>query len=646
LVRPDDTLPWDLLHDGRLVAIERAHERVRLTIEVPHLGREFVVRLEGVETLGWLPYSERWDEPLVEDPAGIVAAKPIVAEAQWRERERTMIVWGSLGSLRLGYSGLEIEGVTLDELRAQVDGYWQRWREHWQGREVHPLVHEAGRCEWTPAFQGELIAAWRGDRTSDLAETIVIVDEVLRGSEALAGLVKRADTWGLLLDDPRPYEEVEVEHTRIWGELREAVGELGSAEPDPRIGRAIEGMLRGPSNDWFRPDQVAHVIGRPDKIDDRPSFADRALALLDVHGDAGSVGRLRDKARRLLIEADCNTAEMSERLTTLAEKLAARWPRDRVLPDAVAQALRVRALPLLLAMFMGGCTEGAGSDSDEGLASAESYEGDPVPDLGDDGSPEAGCTKVDLLFVIDDSHSMAVEQGVLIASFPEFIASVRESLDAVDSYHIGVVTTDAYPSNAPECRQLGALVTATGGAESSASECGPFGSGRFMTEDDPLEADFACAARVGIEGSDDERPIAALLAAVGPELAQGCNEGFLRPDALLVVVIITDEEDDHTTVMDQLHGTPGDPADWFEQFEQAIGTEHNAAILLIAGGLPDNTCGFPVGVGAEDAPRLREFTRRFTHSMLGDVCAYSYAPVFEETLDFVERACAAFVPVP
>lgn len=308
--------------------------------------------------------------------------------------------------------------------------------------------------------------------------------------------------------------------------------------------------------------------------------------------------------------------------------------------------MRTAAAPLMLVMLASACIDGVAgfSASDDGLVSAEAA--GPVLDLGDDESPGQACTKVDLLFVIDDSHSMAVEQGVLISAFPEFMASVRATLDTVDSYHIGVVTTDAYPFNPPDCRQLGALVTATGGADSSSAECGPFGSGRFMTEDDPLEASFACAARVGVEGSNDERPIGALLAAVGAEQAAGCNQGFLRADALLVVVIITDEEDDHTVLFDEMHGTPGDPTDWFAAFEQAIGVEHNAAMLLIAGRLPDNTCGSPVGVGAEDAPRLRAFTQMFSHSLLGDVCAWSYAPVFEQALEFVERACAQFVPVP
>jgi hypothetical protein len=309
-------------------------------------------------------------------------------------------------------------------------------------------------------------------------------------------------------------------------------------------------------------------------------------------------------------------------------------------------SVRIAVTSLLLVVFASACIDGVGDSgaSNDGASSGEDV--DPVLDLGDDGDEGHGCTKVDLLFVIDDSHSMAIEQGVLIAAFPEFMASVRATLGTVDSYHIGVVTTDGYAFNAPDCRQLGALVTATGGADSSAAACGPFGSGRFMTEDDPLEDLFACAARVGVEGSNDERPIEALLAAVGSEHAAACNAGFLRPDALLVVVIITDEEDDHTVVFDEMHGTPGDPTDWFTAFEQAIGVEHNAVMLLIAGGLPDNTCGLPVGVGAEDAPRLREFTAMFTHSVLGDVCASSYAPVFEEALDFVERACTEFLPVP
>jgi hypothetical protein len=149
LVPADDTTPWDLLHDGRLVAIElvghvghvgHVRSTTNFRIVVDHLGREFVVRLHGLERLVWVPYGVRSDrgdysdEPPITELEAIVAAEPMLVRAEWLEAERTMIVWGSLGSLRLGYAALELEGITVDELSALNSAYWQRWREYWQAR--------------------------------------------------------------------------------------------------------------------------------------------------------------------------------------------------------------------------------------------------------------------------------------------------------------------------------------------------------------------------------------------------------------------------------------------------------------------------------------------------------------------------------
>lgn len=259
-----------------------------------------------------------------------------------------------------------------------------------------------------------------------------------------------------------------------------------------------------------------------------------------------------------------------------------------------------------------------------------------------------GCTKVDLLFVIDDSISMAGEQANLVASFPEFISGIQAKLPDADSYHVGVVTTNAYAFNTPECQTIGALVTQTGGASSSAGLCGPFSEGRYMTELADLEQGFSCAAQVGIDGPTDERPMQAMQVAIGPAHAGagGCNEGFMRDDALLVVVVITDEEDDPREFYGELEGSPGDPAAWFDAVVAAKGVETNAAVLTIIGGEPGNVCPEPNGVdGAEDAPRLRAFTERFTYGFTGDVCAPSYGPFFEEAIAVVEDACDTFQPV-
>ncbi len=293
-------------------------------------------------------------------------------------------------------------------------------------------------------------------------------------------------------------------------------------------------------------------------------------------------------------------------------------------------------------------TGGDGDGDGDGLPSFDVAEGD---DRGgaEGGDQEGGCEKVDLLFVIDDSISMAGEQAHLIASFPEFISGIQTRLGNADGYHVGVVTTNAYEFNAAGCQQIGALVTQTGGASAAGEVCGPFATGRYLTDVDALASNFACIAQVGIDGPTDERPMQAMEVALGlaHQGPAGCNEGFLREDALLVIVVITDEEDDHFELYGQLEGSPGDPPDWYQAVVEAKGTETNAAVVSIIGGQPGNVCPEPSGVdGAEDAPRLRTFTELFTHGFVGDVCAASYGPIFNQAIDVVDAACEDFAPVP
>jgi hypothetical protein len=76
--------------------------------------------------------------------------------------------------------------------------------------------------------------------------------------------------------------------------------------------------------------------------------------------------------------------------------------------------------------------------------------------------------------------------------------------------------------------------------------CGVTGGGRYMVDAQPnLSQTFECVAKVGTDGDGSERPMEAMIASVGTlNKPAGCNEGFLRKDALLVVTFITDEEDD------------------------------------------------------------------------------------------------------
>jgi hypothetical protein len=274
---------------------------------------------------------------------------------------------------------------------------------------------------------------------------------------------------------------------------------------------------------------------------------------------------------------------------------------------------------------------------------------------------DESCKKVDLLFVIDDSGSMADEQLNLAASVPSFIAAMQQELAETEGYNIGVITTDLYifdVSCAP--LSIGNLVTQTGGEFSSNQVCGPYSSGlRFMTENDNLDNKFNCAARVGVSGNGDEHPIEALLTALRPPLTDvgGCNEGFLRDDALLVVVIITDEEDDHETAETACSttpepGSPGDPGTWFDDLITVKGGEEDKIVVVSLVG-PDamagdmcpmlDKCNGGV-VGAEVASRILELTRMFTYGFVGPVCQ-DYGPIFQESIAVIKTACEEFGPV-
>lgn len=270
-----------------------------------------------------------------------------------------------------------------------------------------------------------------------------------------------------------------------------------------------------------------------------------------------------------------------------------------------------------------------------------------------DGAEPKECSKVDVLFVVDDSASMADQQQSLIASFGGFVTAMQTQLANADSYHVGVVTTDAYGYNTPGCTQIGDLVRRTGGPQSSAMDCGlPAGRAYLDGADADLAAKFACIAQVGTGGADDERAAAALLGAADParNAPGACNDGFLRPDSLLVVVIVTDEDD----VPDGCDGDPGDPSttcmtygsggtpdDWkAELVQKRSGRPENIVVLSLLGRKLDNPCG------AQVASKLLGFANRFgDNGFVGDVCAASYDGFFADALPVIDEACAQWVPV-
>lgn len=186
---------------------------------------------------------------------------------------------------------------------------------------------------------------------------------------------------------------------------------------------------------------------------------------------------------------------------------------------------------------------------------------------------QTSTTKVDILFVIDDSGSMHHEQNVLA---DQIVHMAKELIHPtahddmiplpVEDLHIGIVSTNMGTGafNYDGCSTspmggYGALqnIGRNGGCEGSytAGDCNgvtcPWLSHSVDVPDDgsvaenpPIWDDFGCIAALGTEGCGLEQQMEAALVALGPQSDTGMNnEGFLRDDSLLAIVFVTDEDD-------------------------------------------------------------------------------------------------------
>ncbi|MCH9688714.1 MAG: hypothetical protein K0V04_45200 [Deltaproteobacteria bacterium] len=280
-------------------------------------------------------------------------------------------------------------------------------------------------------------------------------------------------------------------------------------------------------------------------------------------------------------------------------------------------------VPMVLAFALGGCGRSPVELAPFILDQLEMEE-DPVAE---------GCQKVDYLFVIDNSASMGDNQRRLIESFDTFVEGVERTQQSLESVHLGVVTTDQYVGHdRAECKALGGMVTRTDGHNSSKAACGPYTDGHnYMTEADDLGPSFSCAAQVGTTGSSQEWPLAALTAAISDEMTavNGCNEGFLRDDALLVVVIVTDEDD------------PGPVDHRYEALVEAKGGRADNVVVVGLLNEPGTECS--LSGHAREAPELFTFVNSFQHSFVAPVCG-DYSEAFTRAVSVVQSACWAAGP--
>ena len=134
--------------------------------------------------------------------------------------------------------------------------------------------------------------------------------------------------------------------------------------------------------------------------------------------------------------------------------------------------------------------------------------------------------KVDFLWVIDNSGSMAPKQTKLSNGFDSFSqVFTSKGFD----FHMAILTTDT--------RALG-----TG-------QAGNFqGSPTVITTSTPgFSATFKSNVQVGFLGDSAAKALDAILLGLSSSLLSGVNTGFLRSDAHLAVITLSDADDDDST---------------------------------------------------------------------------------------------------
>lgn len=182
----------------------------------------------------------------------------------------------------------------------------------------------------------------------------------------------------------------------------------------------------------------------------------------------------------------------------------------------------------------------------------------------DEKLPVVAATKLDVLFVVDNSNSMSEEQRGVALEMTDFVASLRVAGGVAQDIRVGVITTSVYqhqivggvdttyrcnpPASSFYCTQSGKLQPVPDQLPDGGVIPGT-GSERLLDSADPqFVPKFQRLVQQGISGSGQETPFEALRLAVSPPLtdtpvANGGNGGFLRDGARLLIVVLSDEDD-------------------------------------------------------------------------------------------------------
>jgi hypothetical protein len=169
--------------------------------------------------------------------------------------------------------------------------------------------------------------------------------------------------------------------------------------------------------------------------------------------------------------------------------------------------------------------------------------------------PVLGGNQVDILFMVDNSLSMAPLQAKLAAGFRTFIDTLNAQPGGPPDMHIAVISSDTGPGKY-DLPTLGCSFTGDAGRfqfqpRGAVCNTSPFRPGQTFIQTvngvpsytgDIVDA-FTCIAALGEQGCGFEGQLKSVRWALDPLNVPYPNGGFLRPAAHLAVVLVTNEDD-------------------------------------------------------------------------------------------------------
>ncbi len=257
-----------------------------------------------------------------------------------------------------------------------------------------------------------------------------------------------------------------------------------------------------------------------------------------------------------------------------------------------------------------------------------------------DGDQDDGCSKVDVVFAVDNSGSMSEEhdalRGPVFDSFPQQLLDIN---NGIQDFRLGVIDACPKPAWFHNWGASGACNFSTGANYMSSTSAN-------------LAAEFSCVTAFSSQGfenmpdqcvddgaldDDDEQPSLTAAEAVSAANLGGNNLDFIRDDAILFVVAMTDEDEEFADV--------NSAQEIYDRLVAAKGGDVSSVVYLGVAG--NSVCAGPYGT-ALDAQHAKEVANLFAaegQGLFWDLCQGNLETAFQTAIStLVDDTCQGFTP--